>query len=205
VRATFLASEITGGTCPGAILSFLISKKPVCGEIMLRRCIRTIIFSFLIGALVAVSAPHIIATCWHLSHRKVQQYGDYEISVPSGFVMLHKANRIQLYRAHTVVSLALYRLELIDLEAKPGVVDVNGWSAAATRDMSAQQYKSVTNFAFDIPGGVAACVQRSLDSASVPLTVLCRTSNGLVVQYFGDAEGGLRLRDILQGIRKRHV
>jgi len=173
---------------------------PDSGEAMFARSLRLTMIAPVTVALLAIGAPSITTLAWHLTHRNVQQYENYEISVPNQFILLRSAGAVKLVHARPVASSKFYQLEMIEIEQKVGNIDVSSWTEKVVRELTAQGSPDVHSFFISVAGFPAGCVERGQGSATV---ILCRTSNSLVIQYFGDMRGAESVRRVVSGITKR--
>jgi hypothetical protein len=91
---------------------------------------------------------------------------------------------------------------MIDIQKLSDNVDIVTWEAAAIRASARNGFKEVKSFNVDTASFSTACIQRQQDdNLDIMLTVAyCKSSSGLVTQYFGDQNDVVSLREILYNI-----
>jgi hypothetical protein len=178
------------------------------GEIRMdrKRLKRRVVFttaSCVVVLALAVLAPNIAAFGWHVIHSGKQQFGDYEIAVPSSFILQRTSTGIRLVRAKTTFSSTLYEFESVELNQAPGQVDIEKWRAGALQTLSNAGDKNAKGFDINIGGSPSACIEREQDDPSVRTIVLCKSTSNLTTQYFGNDGSLASMKDVLQTVQRR--
>ena len=168
----------------------------------LRRFVVTAASCCLVFAL-ALLAPSIVAFIWHMSHSHEQELGDYQIAVPSSFIMQRMPTGIRLIRARAMLSPALYQFESIEISQTPGHVDVDKWKLSAMHAIAKTGDTSARGFNVNIGGNPSACIVREQNDPSVKTVALCRSSKDLRVEYFGNDASLRSIKDVLLTVQRK--
>ena len=127
----------------------------------LKKILKRTLYGCFVVLILAIFAPYIFTAGWHLTHKRTQQYANYQISVPNMFAMRITPDGVQMIRARTVISNTFYVFELIKMQQHAGNVNIEAWKDAAQRAMIQEGFKDVKSF--------NVCFEGFLESHSHPL------------------------------------
>lgn len=149
-------------------------------------------------------APSIIPMLWHITHSSSQLIDGYAVRVPRSSIAMHEGKGIKILRAKLGVPSTLYNFESIEIQPHQGRVDLGKWRDASMRAAVNHGFLGIKTYDLEFAGEPAACIERTGEDSYVPRIVFCTNAENMLIQYFGDEQGIVSMRDILRNTRRRN-